>query len=646
MKFGMACLRWFLLLAVGQSAPVLKKVISMLQSMKETGEKEMHEEEVQYAAFSSWCDGEIATKTREVGETGDEIQLLQASIESGEAAVAAHKEKLQGVLAEMAKWSAQKENATMVRTKETTMYKETHQDYTESIQAIMKASRSLKAHRQAEAVSLLTKLPPAATRKVAAFLALHRTKTPELDSLDFSSDRIEDMLNELRDKFTDERSKLEKEEMTLHHAHQSLMQELTTMMSQAEAEQSDLTQREASERQGLGANRANLADAEASEKEMKTYLEQVTQNCAKKAKDFKERSKLRAGELSAIDKAVDLLSSEEVGRTQGRLSLRQGTALVSLRLPDAQPALRAAEYLQNQAVKFNSRVLFSMATRLSSNADPMASVRTMLNNLITTLEKESSEEMEHRDWCENEMSANEKAREDRTSSVETLKTQVDSAESLVAKLGAEITELESQLSENQESLANQTEARKLEKSENEKTVADAKSAEEAVAKAIEVLRNFYASSFVQTAATTSRLSAAPKIFDGAYSPSGGDAIIAMLEVVQSDYSKLETTTASQEMSAQKDFDNLKSEMAILKVQQEKDVEHKKVQKGEKEQEIVGKHADLQNADKELTAAMEYYEQLKDSCLSTGSTAMERAARRTEEIQSLKEAMDLLETGTP
>ena len=44
--------------------------------------------------------------------------------------------------------------------------------------------------------------------------------------------------------------------------------------------------------------------------------------------------------------------------------------------------------------------------------------------------------------------------------------------------------------------------------------------------------------------------------------------------------------------------------------------------------------------------MEYYEQLKDSCLSTGSTAMERAARRTEEIQSLKEAMDLLETGTP
>jgi len=644
MKRSMASLCWILLLVVGEAAPVLHKVISMLKSMKETGEKEKHEEEVQYAAFSSWCDGEIATKTREVGELGDEIQLLQASIESSEAAVSGHEEKLESVAMDMAKWSAQKENATMVRTKEAAIYKETHQGYTESIQAIMKATRSLKAHRTAEAVSLLTKLPPAATQKVAAFLAMYHSheahETPELNSLEFSSDRIEDMLNELRDKFTDERSKLEKEEMTLHHAHQTLMQEYKTMISQAQSEQEDLTQRKATDQQSMGQASGSLADAEASQKEMQTYLQEVTDNCAKKAKDFKERSALREGELSAIDKTVDLLSSEEIGRTQGRLSLRQTTSLVSLRLPDGK--LRAADYLQSQAMKFNSRVLFSMATRLSG-ADPMANVRKMLNSLITTLETESSEEMQHRDWCEKEMSSNEKAREERSASVDLITAQVESAESLAAKLGVEITELESQLAENEETLANQTEARKLEKTENEKTVEDAKSAEAAVAKAIEVLRNFYATSLVQTESV--RLRDAPKIFDGAYSPSGGDAVIAMLEVVQSDYSKLETTTASQETSAQKDFDNLKSEMTILKVQQEKDLEHKKVKKGEKEQETVSKKADLQNADKELTAAMEYYEQLKDSCLSTGSTAQERAARRAEEIQSLKEAMDLLETGT-
>ena len=55
-------------------------------------------------------------------------------------------------------------------------------------------------------------------------------------------------------------------------------------------------------------------------------------------------------------------------------------------------------------MKINSRVLFSMATRLSSasgtGADPMANVRKMLNNLITTLESESSEEpLTGGCWC-------------------------------------------------------------------------------------------------------------------------------------------------------------------------------------------------------------------------------------------------------
>ena len=39
MKRSMASLCWILLLVVGEAAPVLHKVISMLKSMKETGAK-------------------------------------------------------------------------------------------------------------------------------------------------------------------------------------------------------------------------------------------------------------------------------------------------------------------------------------------------------------------------------------------------------------------------------------------------------------------------------------------------------------------------------------------------------------------------------------------------------------------------------
>ena len=83
--------------------------------------------------------------------------------------------------------------------------------------------------------------------------------------------------------------------------------------------------------------------------------------------------------------------------------------------------------------------------------------------------------------------------------------------------------------------------------------------------------------------------------------------VCVVQVVQSDYAKLESTTEAQEASAEKDFTNLKSEMAVLEAdlrlcefklqcflalcaplrawsqaQQEKDLEHKKLQKGEKD----------------------------------------------------------------
>lgn len=45
---------------------------------------------------------------------------------------------------------------------------------------------------------------------------------------------------------------------------------------------------------------------------------EVNQSCTQKAKDYKERQKLREGELSAIEKTIDLLSSQEIDRTQGQ----------------------------------------------------------------------------------------------------------------------------------------------------------------------------------------------------------------------------------------------------------------------------------------------------------------------------------------
>merc|ERR1719221_827430 len=104
-------------------------------------------------------------------------------------------------------------------------------------------------------------------------------------------------------------------------------------------------------------------------------------------------------------------------------------------------------------------------------------------------------------------------------------------------------------------MAEATKIRGEEKEKNTQTIKDATEAQAAVASALQVLKEFYAkaaeaTSFVQ------QQPEAPEIFDEAYtgmqSENGG--VVGMIEVIQSDFARLETETAAAESLAQKEYD--------------------------------------------------------------------------------------------
>ena len=74
---------------------------------------------------------------------------------------------------------------------------------------------------------------------------------------------------------------------------------------------------------------------------------------------------------------------------------------------------------------------------------------------------------------------------------------------------------------------------------------------------------------------------------------------------------------------------------------EKDIEHKSAKKQNAEQALVEKKEDLDATQKELDAALTYYEKLKPSCVDAGVSYEDRVARRKEEIESLQEALRIL-----
>merc|ERR1719329_36670 len=373
------------------------------------------------------------------------------------------------------------------------------------------------------------------------------------------------------------------------------------------------------------------------------YLADLSATCEQKAGDFEQRQKLRADELEAIEKAMEIVGGEAVSGNADKhlpsLVQTQGSAFPQLRADmDMQAKARVVSYLNKRAKELNSRILSALATRVA--ADPFSKVKKMIKDLIVRLMEEANEEAEHKGWCDTELSTNEQTRKEKTESVQMLHAEIDELKSSLAQLGEDITELSKAVAELDAGMAKATEMRQSEKAENTNTIKDASDAQTAVAQALVVLKEFYAKAAESTALVQA---GAPEIFDAPYKGMGAESggVVGMLEVIESDFARLEAETSSAEATAQKTYDEFMTDSKVDKAQKTTDSEHKAAKKQDQEQALVVKTSDLEGTQKELAAAMSYYDKLKPSCVDAGVSYEDRVGRRKEEIQSLQEALKIL-----
>merc|ERR1711933_647445 len=226
---------------------------------------------------------------------------------------------------------------------------------------------------------------------------------------------------------------------------------------------------------------------------------------------------------------------------------------------------------------------------------------------ITRLMEEANEEAEHKGWCDTELSTNEQTRKEKTEAVETLHAEIDQLEASIAKLTEDIAELTKAVAELDAAMAKATKLRAEEKAKNTETIADSEEAQTAVAQALTVLKEFYAK-----AAEATSLLQQPEIFDSPYkgmqSENGG--VVGMLEVIESDFARLESDTKAAEATAQKEFDEFMTDSKVDKAEKSTDIEHKTAKKQDESQALTVKKADLEGTQKELDAALAYFDKLK------------------------------------
>merc|ERR1719253_1808699 len=152
--------------------------------------------------------------------------------------------------------------------------------------------------------------------------------------------------------------------------------------------------------------------------------------------------------------------------------------------------------------------------------------------------------------------------------------------------------------------------------------------------ALQVLREYYAKgdAFVQQ----------PTV--GVHSAADGAAtgIIGLLEVAQSDFSKLLVDATVEEESAQREYDKVSQENRVATAMKTTAAEAKTKSVAELKSRVAELTSDIEGEQTELDAVTEYYDKLKPACIAKPEPYAERKRRREAEIAGLKEALGILE----
>jgi hypothetical protein len=643
--------------SLGNGASPVQKVISMLQDMRAKGVEMKQEEQVSFAAYKQFCEDTSAEKKSNIEDAEGQIETLQADIQKAESDAAMLAKEIAELDDEIAKAQHDKAEAIRIRDEEKGDFGKKHKDLSETIDALDRALVVLKKQdydrAQAESllqeVSVLARVPAKQKNVLAAFLATDDEVTSFQPGVakgyEFQAGGIVEMLTDLKEKFEDERRHLEKDEVGSEHAFELMCMDLDQTVERASKARTAKASTKASREEAAAQAKGDLADTTSSRDEDAAYLSALDAQCSQKSSDFESRQELRQEELEAIDKAIEIVSSPELAGAAAKNLTPGGSAFsFALRGGERAPVQRqVAAFLEARASRLDSRVLSMMALKIGEN--PFEKVKKMIDEMITKLIEQANEEATHKGWCDTEMAKNSHTREAKTDEINTLTAKADKLTAAITRVAQEIADLQTAITEIDAAVAKAIAVRTAETKKNKETVEDSQKAQSAVTAALGVLKDFYAKAAQATAFVQTKQPEidAPTTFEGSYTGMGDSTggVVGLLEVIGSDFARLEAETNTAEDEASKEQDRFMAESKKDKAVKSADLDHKSKMKVQKESDLADTESDLKGTQSELDAAMVYYEKLKPSCQDATVTYDDRVSQREEEIASLKEALQIL-----
>merc|ERR1719454_1062332 len=457
----------------------------------------------------------------------------------------------------------------------------------------------------------------------------------ELGSGTMAVDAILDTLADMEDKAEGSLSETRKGESEAQQSYAMLKQGLENEIANMKKEMSESTKKAAAAGEEGAQAEKDLSLEKKGLAEDETYLRDLKKDCQSRASEFEVTYKDNKAELGALGKAKAILLKKFASLVQ--TGVRARVAARSDNDGEDDSKARALRSIEQLGRRLHKTALVALAYRAAE--DPFGKIRGMIEDMIAKLVQEAADEATQKAFCDKEIGESSASKADLEGKLDKVNARLEKAESSIASLTEDVTKLSKEVAENDAAMATATEVRQKEKSDFMVVEKDLSESQEACAAAIEVLREYYeGASLVQLSA---KAHARARFSEAVDAEGDGSGILGVLEVAESDFAKGLAEARTIEQQSQAEYDKMMQDGKMLKMTKEMEIKGKQSELKSIKTTLTDLSEDKTGLTGELDAVLAYLDKLKPQCEVKVPSYAERKAAREQEIEGLKNALEVL-----
>jgi len=633
-------MKFFTVIALtAASASPVTKVVEMLSKMQAGVQADAEKEQQTYEEFADWCKSTAVEKQHSLKDSKEDATAFAATVEKASATIVSSAAKIEETTAALSTAEADLAKATAERKAAHAAYLKVDAELAQTVDALGRAHSIITRNpsliqASAESFDAITdalgtivdaQQVNLADKKQLASLLQDMQPQASVKNYENHSGGIAQVLDDMKEKAEEQRAAAQKEEMESKFAFDMVKQSLENLMKSGNDELAKAKAAKAAAEEEKAQAEGDLAAEKTDIKGTSKELETLQHDCMTRASEFEASQAESKEEMAALTKAKTIIQE-----TTGGAAAQSYSSFVQIK---SSRKLRVAKLIHEMGVAHPE--LNSMATRVesllsvSTHGDVFGKVKTMIVNMVDKIQNEMEKDAEEHGFCVKETTESEAKRDAHQGTVDKLTARIDKSTALISKLKEESARLTQELAALAAQEAELTAIRQKEKAAFDVAEKDLSAGVEGVRMALGVLRDYYgqgeAASFVQT--------------------KDASGIIGMLEVAEADFSKGLADRRAEEDEAVAEFEEFTGDAKVTRASKGAEIKGKTHEAAQLEKAVGDSTSDRASTQEELDSVMKYLESLRKRCEVKAPTFEERQAKRNQEIEGLKNALEILEGET-